>query len=585
MSGQVSAPPPQTPVVVPGFVIDLSRDELRTADGAAVDLRPRSFAVLRLLAANAGRVVTKDAIMRTVWDDTIVTEDSLTQCIADIRRVIGDADRKTIRTIPRRGYLLACEPFPQQAGASVASHDQAEPDPATGNVLSPTGRPHWVLPATATAIVCIALAFLIAFWPRAAEKPWEMPPKTPDRPSLAVLAFKPGIPGAKTDLFAAGLATEIIDQLARNKDLRVIARDSSFALSRRELSPREIGERLHVRYLVDGTAQRVGDTLTVTVQLIDTRDNTVAWADEFTATAENVDQIQPTVANRIAITLHSGMRETEKHAILGHSPRDMDVRELTLLGLALKHQFNADATREGRRALEEAIARDPHYAPAWAYLGWLNVTDILNQFSGEWGMSRLDEVIAQFNRAIELDPYLPVAYQGLSRTVTFKGDLDAALRLIRRAIELGPGDADNLLFLATVLHQKGDAEGAVRAAEQAIELNPLRPAYYSRHYAEILWGAGRFAESLEQSEDCLRKAPRFTHCEIFRVLALMGLGRATEARSLYLADVARIANFEISVQAVVPKPPALAARYTQDLRAAGWSAAQSRTVTATNHQP
>ena len=441
-----------------------------------------------------------------------------------------------------------------------------------------------MLPAIATTIVCVALAFLVAFWRAASEKPWEMPPKTPDRPSLAVLAFKAGIPSPKNDLFAAGLATEIINELARNKDLRVIARDSSFALSGRALSPREIGERLHVRYLVDGTAQRIGEALTVAVQLIDTRDNTVAWADEFTATAENVDQIQPAVANKIAITLHSGMRETEKQAILGHPPRDLDVRELTLLGLALKHQFNADATREGRHALEEAIARDPHYAPAWAYLGWLNVTDILNQFSGEWGMSRLDEVITEFNRAIELDPDLPVAYQGLSRAVTFKGDLDEALRLIRRAIELGPGDADNLLFLATVLHQKGDAEGAVRAAEQAIDLNPLRPAYYSRHYAEILWGAGRYAESLEQSEDCLRKAPKFTHCEIFRVLALMGLGRASEAKSLYLADVARIANFEISVQAVVPKPPALAERYTQDLRAAGWSAAQPNTVTVTNRR-
>jgi TolB-like protein len=405
-----------------------------------------------------------------------------------------------------------------------------------------------------------------------------MAPKTPDRPSLAVLAFKAGIPGKKNDLLAAGIATEIIDELARNKDLRVIARDSSFALSGHDFTPREIGERLHVRYLVDGTAQRIGDTLSVAVQLIDSRDNTVAWADQFSATAADVDRIQPAIANKIAVTLHSGMRETEKHAILGHSPNDMDVHELTLLGLALKHQFNAEATREGRRVLQEAIARDPHYAPAWAYLGWLNITDILNQFSGEWGMSRIDDVIAQFDRAIELDPNLPVAYQGLSRTVTFKGDVDEALRLIRRAIELGPGDADNLLFLATVLHQKGDSDGAVRAAEEAIDLNPVRPAYYARHYAEILWGAGRDEESLEQSDECLRKAPKYTHCEIFRVLALMGLGRENEATALYQIDMERIANFGISIQAVVPKPKALAERFMRELRAAGWSAGGSATA-------
>jgi len=560
-----SASQPLNLVHVPGFVIDLAREELRTIAGECVDLRPRSLAVLRLLAANPGRVVTKDEIMSVVWNDAIVTEDSLTQCVADIRRAIGDADRRTIRTVPRRGYLLSCETTPEP------DTNLAEPSPAR--------RLGWKLPASALA-VCLALGLLIAFWPTPSDKSWEMPPKTPDRPSLAVLPFKAGIPGAKNELFALGVATEIINELARNRDLRLIARDSSFAFGGHNLSPREIGERLHVRYLIDGTAQRIGETLTVAVQLIDSRDNTVAWADEFTVTAENVDSIQPAIANKIATTLHSGMRETEKHAILGHAPRDLDVHELTLLGLALKHQFSADATRDGRRALEEAIARDPRYAPAWAYLAWLNVTDILNQFSGEWGMSRIDEVVAQFNRAIELDPSLPVAYQGLSRTVIFKGDVAEALRLIRRALELGPGDADNLLFLGTVLHQMGDSAGAVRAAEEAIDLNPLRPAYYSRHYAEILWGAGRNAEALEQTEDCLRKAPKFTHCEIFRVLALMGLGRESEAKSHYDAAVSRITNFETSVRAVVPKPPALAAIYIRDLHSAGWKDGQA--VASTN---
>src|SRR5690349_20642803 len=108
----VPVAPPAISVRVPGYVIDLVRDELRTETGALVDLRPRSFAVLRLLALHAGRMVTKDAIMDAVWPDTIVTEDSLTQCIADIRRAIGDSDRKSIRTVPRRGYLLEAEAPP-----------------------------------------------------------------------------------------------------------------------------------------------------------------------------------------------------------------------------------------------------------------------------------------------------------------------------------------------------------------------------------------------------------------------------------------------------------------------------------------
>ncbi|MBS0639528.1 MAG: winged helix-turn-helix domain-containing protein [Proteobacteria bacterium] len=569
MSGSGPAPPSPAIVHIAGFVIDLAREELRTATGVRVELRPRSFAVLRLLAVNPERLVTKDEIMASVWDDAIVTEDSLTQSIADIRRALGDADRRLIRTVPRRGYMLD--------GATAAPSDPPRPP-------APARSPTWRVTAIGAALAAL-LVLLAVFSPSPVQTRWEMPPKTPDRPSLAVLAFKPGIPGPQNELVAIGLATEIINELARNRDLKVIARDSSFALSGRGLSPRTLGEQLHVRYLVDGTVQRVDDRLSVAVQLIDTRDNTIAWADEISATAADIGTLQPKVASRIATTLHSGMRETEKHAALAHPLHDLDVHALTLRGLALKHQFNAQATREGRQALQEAIARDPAYAPAWAYLGWLNITDILNQFTGEWSMARIHEVIAQFNKAIELDPNLPVAYQGLSRTVTFTGNLDEALRLIRRAVELGPGDADNLLFLGTVLHQKGDAAGAVQAAEAAIELNPVRPAYYGRHYAEILWGAGRYQASLDQAEDCLWKAPKFTHCEIFRILDLVALRRLPEASAAWQSAVGRMPHFEQVVQSIVPVPEGLAARYVTDLRAAGWASGTTAVSRANARRP
>ena len=96
----------QRQVQLPQYVVDLVADELRTAKGEHVELRPRSLAVLRLLAEHAGRLVTKDDLIAKVWDDVAVTEDSLTQCIADIRRAIGDEERRVLRTMPRKGYML-----------------------------------------------------------------------------------------------------------------------------------------------------------------------------------------------------------------------------------------------------------------------------------------------------------------------------------------------------------------------------------------------------------------------------------------------------------------------------------------------
>jgi TolB-like protein len=496
----------QEQVRLPSHVIDLAADELRSAAGEQIELRPRSFAVLRLLAENAGRLVCKDEIIAKVWGDVIVTEDSLTQCVADIRKAIADEDHHVLRTVPRRGYLLA------------ASEQQ-----------------------------------------RTAE----LPGRVPDRPSLAVMPFRPI---AKKDAtLAIGVASEIINELARNKDLRVVGRDSSFALGSEPALARDLGAQLGVRYLVEGTAQRSNHTLTVDVQLVDARDGSIAWGDRFTAKAKDIPQVQHAIAGKIAANLHSSMRETEKRAILARAPRDLDVFELTLRGIARKHLFTPEALRAGREDLEEALRRDPGYAPAWAYLGWLNLIDIWMQLTGERHPSHLNDVITQFNRAIELEPYLPTAYAALSQAVVMTGDLDQALTLARRSVELGPSDADNLLFLAVTLYERGELEEATQTIDQALDLHPLRPSYYSFFHAIILWANRRYHEALEEAESCLRKAPQFRGAEAWRAIILAGLGRIDEAKvqlQLYLSRPGCVI--------VPPRYPSFASRCLADLQAAGW---------------
>jgi adenylate cyclase len=146
------------------------------------------------LPRNAGRLVSKDDIIAKVWDDVAVTEDSLTQCVTDIRKALGDDDRRVLRTVPRKGYLLV----PSQRGAQLTSHERGQP-------------------------------------------------------SLAIMPF---LSIGSEDALGIGMATEIINELARNKDLRLIARDSSFALAGHTLLVEEIGERLGVRYLVEESVQR-----------------------------------------------------------------------------------------------------------------------------------------------------------------------------------------------------------------------------------------------------------------------------------------------------------------------------------------
>jgi pimeloyl-ACP methyl ester carboxylesterase/DNA-binding winged helix-turn-helix (wHTH) protein len=113
------------------FEMDLVRNQLRTLGGEHIPLRPRSLAVLRLLACHLGQVVTKDEMMQQVWHDVIVTDDSLTQCIADIRRAIGDRDHRIVRTVPRTGYLLAQQATPEIASGPAATQVSRNTEPAS----------------------------------------------------------------------------------------------------------------------------------------------------------------------------------------------------------------------------------------------------------------------------------------------------------------------------------------------------------------------------------------------------------------------------------------------------------------------
>jgi TolB-like protein/tetratricopeptide (TPR) repeat protein len=497
----------QRQVQLPQYVVDLVADELRTAKGEHVELRPRSLAVLRLLAEHAGRLVTKNELIATVWDDVAVTEDSLTQCIADIRKAIGDEERRVLRTVPRKGYML--------------------------------------VPAQRRA---------------------HLPGRAPDLPSLAVMPFLSIGEDCGPLMLGTGVASEIVNELARNRDLRLIGRDSSFALANQNLMAQELGEQLGARYLVEGTTQRIDGTITVDVQLVDTRDGSIAWGDRFSASAPNVLHVQHEIASRIAGSLHSGLREVEKHAILGAPPRDLDVYELTLRGFARKHLFSGEATRAGRADLEEALRRDPNYAPAHVYLAWLNLIDMLLGMTGEWGPSRLGEVIGQFNRAIELDSSLSSAYQGLSQALIHAGDLEQAVALGRRGVELGPSDADALLFLAVALFESGELGEALELADRAVKLNPLRPAYYCFFHAMILWGNTRYQKALGELEECLRTAPNFRGADTYRVMCLTGLRRLDEARKL----LARLMASPGGLLVLAPKPPELAARALAQLHEAGW---------------
>src|SRR5215470_2288703 len=134
-----------------GLTLDLRREELRDAAGTRIELRNRSFGVLRHLATNAGRLVTKDELLEVNWPGVTVTDDSLTQCISEIRRALGDAGRDLVRTVPRRGYMIVLSDRPPMAPPSVT----ASP---------PNTTLHWHPGVLVPVAILAATLVLFGFW-------------------------------------------------------------------------------------------------------------------------------------------------------------------------------------------------------------------------------------------------------------------------------------------------------------------------------------------------------------------------------------------------------------------------------------
>ncbi len=516
------------PVRLGACDFDPARLELRGPDGAEVRLRPQAMRVLEHLIANAGRVVGRDELFAAVWPDIVVTDDSLVQCISDIRAAIGDEGHELLRTVPRRGYRLDL-PAPE------GSADLALAATAAGPESAPPASRRRMSARLGSALAALALLLVAGVawlgWPGhrgAPDAGASMPFGA--RSSIAVLRFRGEGPGANADTLAAGFAEDLVGDLARNVDLKVVSARSSFTLDAQALSPKEIAQRLGVGYLLDGRVGIERDALRTRLQLIDGRDGRVVWTDQSEITVSTLASQREALLRRIAGSAQSSMRREQERRALAAAPASLDVYALTLRGYANKHRLSAEATRAARAELAEALRLDPNYAPAWAVLGYVNALDAANGITGDWAVARLPTALTQIDRAIALDPALALAHQARGVALIAAGRSADAVTAAEEAVRLAPGDADNWLFLANALQNAERVPESLQAMEPALALYPIEPSYVPLIHANVLWKARRYDVALKRVDECIVKAPGFKRCQLTRAWILAETGHAEQAR-------------------------------------------------------
>jgi len=483
------------------FSLDLARCSLRRGV-EEIQLRPKAFDVLRYLAENPGRLVSKDELMKTVWAGVVVTDDSLVQCVKDIRDALNDSEQRIIKTVPRRGYLFAAE----VSSSAMLKEPGAAPADRRG---SPWRAKLWLAAAAALVILALLVGRQLIDDSRAPggtvaglNRTTGRSEIAAQRQSVAVLPLVSLADPPRDDYFVDGLTEDIISALGRFPEISVRSRNAVFPYKGKIPRPDEVGRDLDVRYVVEGSVRRSAERIRVSIQLTDTSSRVLLWSQQYDTEPKDIFAVQDDITRRIAGTLAVRLNTLELAKAASKPPSSLETYDLVLRGRDLLSRATRTANSQARSMFESAIALDPNYVPAIVGLGLLDLNAVRYGWTAD-PLEALQRAERLGHKAIAIDESSPGAHALLGRVYIRHGDLDRALDEMKRALALNPSDPDSYAGLGNALLLLGDIDGAVKAIETAVQLHPSISAtdYFRLGMAYIL--AGRNADAIRTLEHAL----------------------------------------------------------------------------------
>jgi TolB-like protein/Flp pilus assembly protein TadD len=476
-------------MTVASYSIDMSAREIRNGD-AAVPVEPKVFDLLQMLIEHRARVVPKDEMIERLWDGRAISDAALSSCVKAARRALGDDGQRQcmIRTVARRGFRFVGPVRPATP----------EHDPIAG----------------ATAAACDAAAPPVA----AAFGEFDVDLTLPKRPSIAVLPFQL-LGGAEAHrVIADGLGTDITVRLARTRWLFVTARASAAQFRAPEVDPVEIGARLGVRYLLQGTIMVDADRLRLTAVLTDAVQGCEIWAERFDRRLDDVFAVQDEIGDLVVAAVESEIETKERQRALLQPLASLDAWSAYHRARHHLFRFRAEDYEEAERLLELAARLDPNSPRVFAALSFVHWQRAFLEIAAD-RRGALAQAFEHARHSLVLDPLDPQGHWVLGRAHILDGEIDRAVDELRTAVALSPNFANGHYSLAYALMFDGRSAEALPAVEQARRLSPYDPMIFA---FEALRGSvhgltGEVARAAEWTSRAIRQPN--AHYQLFALAA------------------------------------------------------------------
>lgn len=453
------------------FRFDPASGALSAPNGRVVTLRGQCSQVLEFLARHAGEVVNRQALVDAIWGDTFVTDDSLIQCISEIRKAIGDKDRSIVQTFPKKGYCLV----PTGTKAMGETEIQSDAD--------------------------LAL-----------------------RPRIAVLAFDDLSNGPDRGFLSDAIAEAITAELSSFGEFSVVARNSSFRFRGTATDVRVIGAELGALYVLEGSQQKDGDRLRVVARLIDARSGKHIWAETFERAPDDLFVTQSEIAAMISATV--GFQ------VAYRPPRSGGLGEFSALRYHLQareHMHQATrASLEKAEALNlKAIEVEPMSPYGHIGMAFVNHHKCINR----WHDCDLDDALERArtysDKALELAPQNYSCHFVSGSVHRLAGELERARQRFERAMELNPAAMNVRMVFSQVLSLLGRIDESVATADHVMRENPSHAEWYYTVNAAVLFRAGEYQRAM----DMLAKMARIPIIDQLLIAAIHArLGHENKAR-------------------------------------------------------